>query len=76
MLRRELDDLKQDEWALATTGAHGDVVMLREMGLFPSALGSIGNRDMVQMRAARIVEAAAAELQNAMLEAKAKQRRR
>jgi hypothetical protein len=46
------------------------------MGLFPSALATIGNRDMVKMRAARIIEAAAADLQAQMIEAKAKQRRR
>lgn len=75
MLRRELDDLKEDEWQLATTGTHGDVVMLREMGLVPSAMAGIGNRDMVALRAARIVEAAVADIQTMMLEAKAKKRR-
>lgn len=76
MLKRELDDLKEDEWALATTGEHGDTAMLMEMGLFPSATTYIGNRDMVKMRAKRIIEAAANEIQSAMLEAKAKKGRR
>lgn len=76
MLKRELDDLKEDEWALATTGAHGDVTILKEMGLFPSDLARIGNRDMVALRASAIVDAAAAELQSAMLDAKMKKGRR
>ncbi len=76
MLRRELDDLKDDEWALATTGAHGDITKLWEAGYPPSALATIGNRDMVQLRAAWLIDAATEDLRGAMLEAKMKRRAR
>jgi hypothetical protein len=76
MLKRELDDLKEDEWALTTTGAHGDTVKLWEAGYPPSALAHIGNRDMTMLRAAWIVEAAQEELRGAMMDAKMKKARR